>query len=235
VRINIGKRNVRTKMIVRRQFTYNSIEEFKHLLSKEFWNNVYNHLDVNSSLEAFLDIFLHCFNIVFPYQRVKLRERSNKRWLSKGLIVSSKRMQTLNNLKRTFTLMREALTYIEKYQRIYKRVLREAKKRDNDRNVTESADSSKAMWRLINKEIGKAPENEQKLELRIGNKIVSNSTEITDKLNTHFISTVEELVKQKSNGSVYNLKRKHCPNSMFVYPVTEEELCSELERETYCR
>jgi len=41
--------------------------------------------------------------------------------------VSSERMQTLNNLKRTFTLTREDLIYIENYQRIYKRVLREAK------------------------------------------------------------------------------------------------------------
>jgi len=30
------------------------------------------------------------------------------------------------------------------------------------------------------------------------------------------------LVKQKSNGSVYNLKIKQCPNSVFIYPVTEE-------------
>jgi len=60
------------------------------------------------------------------------------------------------------------------------------------------------------------------LELRIGNKLISNPTEITDKLNTHFVSTVEELVKQKSYGSVYNLKIKQCPNSIFLYPVTEE-------------
>jgi len=33
---------------------------------------------------------------------------------------------------------------------------------------------------------------------------------------------VEELVKQNSNGSVYNLKIKQCPNSIFIYPVTEE-------------
>jgi len=107
VEINIGKKkNRRTKTVVRIQFTHNSIEEFKHLLSKEVWNDVYNCLDVNPSLEAFLGTFLHCFNIAFPYNVVNLRERSNKRWLSKGLIVSSKRMQTLNNLKRTFTLTR---------------------------------------------------------------------------------------------------------------------------------
>jgi hypothetical protein len=128
VNINTGKKNRRTKMVVRRQFTHNSIEEFKHILSKEVWNDVYNCLDVNSSLEAFLGTYLHCFNIAFLYKRVNLRERSNKRWLSKGLIVSSKRMQTLNNLKRTFTLTREDLIYIENYQRMYKRILREAKK-----------------------------------------------------------------------------------------------------------
>jgi len=72
---------------LRRQLTNNNVEEFKNLLSKESWNEVFNHSDVNSSLKAFLGIFLHCFDIEFPYKRVKLRERINKRWLSKGLIV----------------------------------------------------------------------------------------------------------------------------------------------------
>jgi hypothetical protein len=34
VRINTGKGNRRTKTVVRRQLTYNSIEEFKDLLSE---------------------------------------------------------------------------------------------------------------------------------------------------------------------------------------------------------
>ena len=82
------------------------------------------------------------------------------------------------------------------------------------------------MRQLINREIGKATENEQKLELRVGNRIISNPTAIRDKLNTHFISTVTELIKQKNNESVYDLEIKHCPNSIFMYPVTEEEVIS---------
>ena len=114
VRINIGKGNRRTKIVVRRQLTNNGIEEFKKLLSIESWNEVFNHSDVNACLKAFLDVFLYCFDIAFPCKRVKLRGRINKRWLSKGLKVSSKRMQILNNLKRKFTLTREALIYIRK-------------------------------------------------------------------------------------------------------------------------
>jgi archaellum biogenesis protein FlaJ (TadC family) len=44
-------------------------------------------------------------------------------------------MQTLNNLERTFTLTREDQIYMETYERIYKRVLREAKKWKNDKYV----------------------------------------------------------------------------------------------------
>jgi hypothetical protein len=82
------------------------------------------------------------------------------------------------------------------------------------------------MRRLINRKIVKATENEQKLELRVGNRIISNPTAITDKLNSHFISTVKELIKQKNSESVYDLEIKHCPNSIFIYPVTEEEVIS---------
>jgi hypothetical protein len=114
---------------VKRQFTNHRVEEFKNLLSQESWDEVGNQSVVNASLEAFLHIFLHCFNIAFPYKRVKLRERVNKRWLSKGLITSSNRMKVLNNLKRIYTLRREDLNYINEYQRIYRNILKEKKKR----------------------------------------------------------------------------------------------------------
>jgi hypothetical protein len=43
----------------------------------------------------------------------------------------------------------------------------------------------------------------------------------------HFISNVEELVKQNSNSRSDNkLEIKHCPNSIFIYPVNEEEVIS---------
>ena len=59
--------------------------------------------------------------------------------------------------------------------------------------------------------------------MRIGNKTISNPTEICEKLNMYFVSTVEELVKQNNNRRSDNkLDIKHCPNSIFIYPVTEE-------------
>ena len=53
--------------------------------------------------------------------------------------------------------------------------------------------------------------------------------EITEKLNKHFTNTVTELVQQNINKRSYNNVRqeiKHCSKSIFVCPVTEEEVVS---------
>ena len=74
VRMNTGKRNKKIQIVDRRQFTKNRVKELKNLLSQESWNEVINYSDVNLSLRAFLDNFLYCFDVAFPYKRVKLRE-----------------------------------------------------------------------------------------------------------------------------------------------------------------
>jgi hypothetical protein len=89
----------------------------------------------------------------------------------------------------------------------------------------ESKDRTKAMWQLINSAIGKAQTENSNLELRIGDQITSNPTEITEGLNIHFNSTVEKLVKHNIHSNSYkNLEINHCPNSIFIDPVSEDEV-----------
>jgi hypothetical protein len=67
------------------------------------------------------------------------------------------------------------------------------------------------------------------LELKIGSNIISNLIEITEKLNMYFTNTVAGLEHQNINKGSYNNSRqeiKHCPNSIFISPVTEEEVVS---------
>jgi len=227
--INIGKINMINKTQMRRQLTMNNIDKLKQLLYKESWNTVLHHLDVNVALKEFMHIFLHCLETAIPYKKQKLRKRRNKRWLSKGLIKSSKKMKMLNNLKRRCTLTEETLEYIKKYRTIYKRVIREAKRRDNDRYVTEASNSTKAIWQVINKQIGKSQDEDYKFELKVDNNIMLKPMEITEKLNKHFTNTVTELVQQNINKRSYNNVRyviKHCSKSIFLFPVTEEEVVS---------
>jgi hypothetical protein len=81
---------------------------------------------------------------------------------------------------------------------------------------------------VINREIGKTQDDDYKFELKIGN-IISNPTEITEKPNMYFASTVAELIQQNINKESNNNLRqeiKHWPNSVFISPVPEEEVVS---------
>ena len=60
------------------------------------------------------------------------------------------------------------------------------------------------MWLLINRKIGKIQDDDHKLQLRLGNDIIKNPIEITEKLNMYFTNTVKELVQKNINTGSNN-------------------------------
>ena len=89
---------------MRRHLSNRNIEEFIRLLAKESWMDVLNHSDVHASLNAFMDSFRYCFETAVPYKKKIISTLNNKNWLSRGLIISSKKMKWLNSLKKQLLL-----------------------------------------------------------------------------------------------------------------------------------
>jgi hypothetical protein len=55
----------------------------------------------------------------------------------------------------------DAKMYIAKYKIVYKAIIREAKRRENDNYIQHANHKSKAVWQIINKETGRTPSNKQ--------------------------------------------------------------------------
>jgi len=117
----------RWNIIASRKYSDKNVEEFKYMLSKETWQEVYLTSDVDSALQIFRDNFDYYFNTAFPYKLHKHKNTQDNNWITKGLKNSGKRLRFLNSLKRRVNLSRESLSYIKKYQTIYRIVLKEAK------------------------------------------------------------------------------------------------------------
>jgi len=62
------------------------------LLNKESWQEVFRTSEVNSTLQVFMDIFGYYFNIAFPYKLINLNKTYNRKWITKHIKISSKRM-----------------------------------------------------------------------------------------------------------------------------------------------
>jgi hypothetical protein len=95
-------------------------------------------------------MFVCYFRSAFPLKLVQKRDNKYNSWISRGIKVSCQKMKLLNKLKHKMCLSRDALFYIKRYHRIYKRVISEAKKRHNDKQIICAINPTKMMWQLIN-------------------------------------------------------------------------------------
>ena len=151
VHIKVDKSVLGPTAIKKRQFTDNAIEEFMYLLQEEEGDEVLLSDDVNISFNAFMITFLYFFTKVFPIKESYLNNNDKNKWLTKGLTVSRNRIRFLNKLKRSTNLSLKFLHYINKYRLIYENLVKEAKKRENDRFILSSKNNNKSKSKNSNK------------------------------------------------------------------------------------
>jgi len=68
LQLTVKKMVKKWKVITSRQYSEKRVEEFKCLLRKESWQEVYQTLEVNSALQIFMENVGYYFNIAFPYK-----------------------------------------------------------------------------------------------------------------------------------------------------------------------
>ena len=79
------------------------------------------------------------------------------------------------------TISRRFKQYIDNYNRIYKRVLKEAKWRENDR-LLKATNKTKVIWKIIKNEIGKSTNSMQDKTLDIQSDEINDLHKIADLL-----------------------------------------------------
>jgi hypothetical protein len=174
-----------------------------------------------------MDTILYHYNRAFPLKTVYLSNQKRSKWLTQGIRISSKKMWFLNGLKGHSNLSRETQEYISRYHIIYKRVTKEAKKRENDRYVLRAKHKTKAMWHIINKEVGKSLQFDQKIELSNGTETISDPQNVADMIHSFFVGIIDDLLNQNCydiNVQTAKQRINYCPNTIYLFPVTENEI-----------
>jgi hypothetical protein len=78
------------------------------------------------------------------------------------------------------------LEFIEQYRKIHRRVIQEAKRRENNNYISSAKNKSKAAWQVISKELGKSFINKN-IELRWGRNKISHPRAIAELFNSYFV------------------------------------------------
>jgi hypothetical protein len=168
----------------------NKIQEFIYLLNDEFWEEVVTLEDVNTSFNVFFKTFCYNFNTAFQYKALRLKNKKQSKWITKGLLVSRNKMWFLNGIKHVIPLSKASLNYVKKYQSNLQKVITEAIKRDNYRFIISADDKNKRICQLINEGTCTSQNKNNNITIKNSSKITSDPQQIADKFNAFFIDTI---------------------------------------------
>ena len=134
-------------------------------------------------------------------------------------------MRFLGSLRRSTKIKVRELEYIARYRKIYKSVIQDAKKRENEKYIRSSTNKTKATWQLINKKLGKPNKN---IEIKWDNSLISNPRVIPELFNLYYVDTIERVPGHNNghhiNYNKLNLNINLCSQTMYITPVSESEV-----------
>ncbi|KAI5722952.1 hypothetical protein M8J76_016104 [Diaphorina citri] len=150
VSFRVDGKNATTKILTR-TYRVSQIERFTQALSSADFSPVYERTDVNDKMLCFYDIFLNLFNLHFPYKTVTVGNSKKKRWITRGIKISSAKKREL------FLLCKNSgdpslLEYYRTYSRTLQQVVRAAKKLDTQHRINNAPQHKKAktIWEIVN-------------------------------------------------------------------------------------
>jgi hypothetical protein len=140
--ITIGARNNHIWKEVRK-FSRKGNMEFRQKFLAENWTDI----GVNSFIAKFYRIFGECF--IKKRKKIEMSKSNKIKWITKGIKVSSNMKRILTTGKKSNSESTDS--YTKKYVNIYRRVIRNARKIAVQREIKQAKDSSKEIWKVVNK------------------------------------------------------------------------------------
>jgi hypothetical protein len=195
-----------------RNFSSFNVNKFSNMLGNCDWDFITEHSDINEDYKLFLTQFLNKFNLCFPELPGKRKRVRDKPWLSVSIINSCKYKQKLYN-----QMIRGIIPYPKyvAYKNTLTNVIRKAKIRYFTDFVNRHKKDSRAMWGLINSQIGRA--------------VPKSSPSFNTDANTlnEFFANLGNLATkniQAHNGDIFATLNQPAPNSLFLTPTSINEI-----------
>jgi hypothetical protein len=150
-----------------------------------------NSHDIDSKFNTFLNIFLTLFEASFPTKTQK-KVFENNEWITKGIKTSCryKRELYLNCRSSDNQIMK---IHYRKYCRILTQVIKEAKRLHYNKQLLESDNKVKVVWKILKKETGKVSKEDVTPAIKINYNVIKNPKIIAHSFNTYFLTIVERM------------------------------------------
>lgn len=180
------------KVFYKRTFSENAMNEYVKSFEIDKSQLCLDNCNVNDSYNHFLRYFIGQLNHYFPLKAVKKKSKIKTvilDWVTTGIKVSSKRKRELHWQAKTSTDP-IFLNYVKSYKKIFRKVVNSSKKRSNSKYINNALNKPKAMWRVVNNELGIRKEDScgNHISLKVSNnELIEDQNVVAKTFNSFFL------------------------------------------------
>ncbi|KAL1447442.1 hypothetical protein WDU94_006619 [Cyamophila willieti] len=203
------------KKIFTRIYDPTKIENFNQTLSITNFTPIYNVHTTDEKMSTFYNIFLSIFNQHFPYKLISTKSTNKKKWMTKGILISSAKKRSL------FELSKNSVNpFLHEYYRRYSKTLQgvvKAAKRLHSTSIIKNAPrhkKSKAVWEVVTS--FSKPNKRRHVEHRVvhQDQEIKDPHQVATLFNSHFVNiSVDEPVQSVPDSLPSSVSSSHPSSS----------------------
>lgn len=200
--------------ILKRIFSENKIKHFKQELQNVDWMSVYECDGVDDAYGAFFVVFESFFKQIFVRKKINVTKKG-KSWITAGIKISCMTKRILYYKKNRGRVTKQ---YFNKYCKILKNVIQQAKNMSNQHYIMNAENKTKATWNLVNNIT--RPNNKKKTVLQNFSDKYDSAEEILNNINQYLVSACPSMHVDNNKNFIEN----RVEGSIFMTPVTPNEI-----------
>lgn len=225
----VSKENINCRPYIRLHTPQNKIKFRESLSSVDWQSHLYSCSDVNTCFNEFISVLQNIYEKSFPLIRQSRKAYKDKKWITSGIKISSKRKDLLFKKWKLSNNLSDETLY-RSYKKNYSAILKKAQILYYEKLFDSKSCNIKKLWANLNTLCSNS--KKEKCNSSIDKLFDDNGAEIISPLdisncfNNFFCNVGKNLVKQLPVSSKHfsDYCNKSFPNSIYVEDVTTYEI-----------
>lgn len=209
-----------------RDYSEENVKKFCHCISSITFSEMYNKNNFNAAFQEFHELFALFFDLCFPIFIVKKSNRKNNiSWLTKGLKKSCVRKRYLYLKHKQFGAKKRNKNKIyREYNSILKKCMRKSRELQNNKYINNNKNKCKAVWEVINSNIGDIKTNTEIDKILYNNNTYSDSIDICEAFNNYYIQLTNDTNFKFDINDINKTIDVNNQNTIFLRPTYPDEI-----------
>jgi len=227
-----GKTSRKVERPYIRIYSEKNISRFKTEMSNISWEDVYTCEGTNAAYNNFIQLYSSIYNKCFPLVQKSRKRCKDKKWITSALRVSIRYKTKLYKKYVSRPNLENKAAYT-RYKNKLVALIREARRAYYVRLLTTDKSQVQQIWRVYSELLGRNTKSKTDTisKLVFDGKSITGDHSISNAFNDYFVKVAKDLQDSFPDNDNYKAYLNDQYNeSMFLTPITEDELRKVIER-----